>query len=91
MFKNPSPRMKPYSISVSNVIKGAGPEAKETTAAGLTDARTMSGVSAQPILDLHHQLNTPPTVRASVKDGTLYMPVSGWLVKSERASRVNPP
>lgn len=41
----------------------------------LTDARTMSGVSAQPILDLHHQLSTPPTVRARVKEGTLYMPI----------------
>ena len=40
----------------------------------LTEAITMRGVSCQPILDLHHQLRSPPIVRASVKDGTLYMP-----------------
>jgi hypothetical protein len=42
----------------------------------LTDARTISGVSSQPILDLHHQLRIPPTVRARVNEGTLYIPVS---------------
>jgi hypothetical protein len=54
-----------------------------TPPARLTDARTMSGVSAQPILDLHHQLSTPPTVRARVKEGTLYMPVMGQSVRSD--------
>jgi len=40
----------------------------------LTDASTIRGVSSQPILDLHHQLRTPPIVRARVKEGTLYIP-----------------
>ena len=74
MFKNPSPRIKPWS----NVSQQLYLDVNATRPVRLTDARTMSGVSAQPILDLHHQLRTPPTVRARVKEGTLYMPVKDW-------------
>lgn len=42
----------------------------------LTEANTINGVSCHPLTDRHHHASSPPIVRASVKDGTLYMPRS---------------
>lgn len=40
----------------------------------LTEASTINGVSCHPLTDRHHHARIPPIVRASVNDGTLYMP-----------------
>ena len=37
-------------------------------------ASTMMGVSLLPFHRRHHRLINPPTVRASVKEGVLYIP-----------------
>jgi hypothetical protein len=80
IFMTPSPRMNPYA---NNPLVNEEDSPKLDREMGhngyqiLTDASTMSGVSSQPFLDLHHQLRTPPMVRASVNEGTLYMP--GWV------------
>jgi hypothetical protein len=39
-------------------------------------ASTMMGVSLLPFHLLHHRLMRPPTVRANVNDGVLYMPIA---------------
>lgn len=39
-------------------------------------ARTIIGVSLLPFHRLHHKLTSPPTVRARVNEGVLYMPIS---------------
>lgn len=39
-------------------------------------ASTMIGVSLLPFQRLHHRLINPPIVRAKVKEGVLYMPIT---------------
>lgn len=73
MLKNPSPRMKPC---VCLLVKSPQLKRKKKKTQKLTEAKTINGVPPHPFLSLHHQLNTPPNVLASVKDGTLYMPTA---------------
>lgn len=42
----------------------------------LTDAITINGVLGRLSTFIQYQPNTPPTARARVKDGTLYIPGS---------------
>ena len=70
ILKKPSPRMKPCHLLATPYSR------KRQRAQGLTEASTINGVSCHPIIDRHHQLSRPPIVRASVNEGTLYMPTA---------------
>ena len=67
MLRNPSPRINPYFPVSIHLSK---PETEK-----LTEANTINGVSCHPLTDRHHHASSPPIVRASVNDGTLYMPI----------------
>lgn len=66
MLRNPSPRMNPFASRQSK-LQGIRPCA-------LTDAITINGVLGRLSTFIQYQPSTPPTARARVNDGTLYIP-----------------
>lgn len=73
MLKNPSPRINPYPNPVCQRMCSCS-GADRRIPCQLTEASTINGVSSLRRYCRQYQLIRPPIVRASVKDGTLYMP-----------------